>query len=243
MSSLARFQETFVRGLVSASPMPGLFSSPAVAVYRNTWRKALIDALRDNYRVVAMLIGPEAFQALALEFIGKKAAPSPILAAFGSGFPAFIAAHPMSETLAYLADVARLERFATEAHLAPDADAIGSERLAQLLETEVYEAVGLHPSVRLGWFETPAVTIWKAHQQPEGFGTLAPEWLPEGALVVRRGGRILVEQIGRDTYDLLSQAHASESFGQASEHLDRQASAALLELAGNEAFIDLTKGD
>ena len=245
MPSLARFQQNFVRGLTAAAPLPGIFSTPAFAVYRNTWRKALVDALGDAYPVVAALIGPDAFQALALHFIGKRAAPSPILASWGEGFADFIAAHNLNVDVPYLADVAWLERLATEAHLGPDADPLDPARLFEFLEAAVEDDIALHPAARFGWFETPALTIWEAHQGPGQLESFAPDWVPEGALVTRPEGRVVVTRIDRETYHWLVGIRAGEALLAAAAagraRADTDDTANLLLLAKNGAFVNLAK--
>lgn len=246
MPSLARFQVSFVRGLTSVAPLPGIFSTPAFAVYRNTWRKALVDTLGDAYPVVAALIGPDAFQALALQFIGQRAAPSPVLAAWGAGFADFIAAHSLNDDLPYLADVARLERLATEAHLASDGDPLDSAGFVEIVEAEMDQAVALHPSTRFGWFETPAVTIWEAHQRPGQLESFAPDWVPEGALVTRPQGRVVATSIDRETHDLLVGIQAGEALLAAAEATgkaspDADITAILLLLVESGAFVNLSK--
>lgn len=246
MPSLARFQENFVRGLTAAAPMPGLFATPAFAVYRNTWRKALVDALGDAYPVVAALIGPDAFQAIALQFIGKRAAPSPILANWGQGFADFIVAHDLNKDVPYLADVARLERLATEAHLSSDADPLDPAHFVDFLEALMDDNVALHPAARFAWFETPAVTIWEAHQRPGQLESFAPDWVAEGALVTRPKGAVVVTRIDRETYHLLAGIRtggalltAAEATTKASPDADIEA--ILLLLAKSGAFVNLAK--
>lgn len=240
--SLTRFQESFARGLTSAAPLPGLYSRPEFAVYRNTWRKALVDALSANYPVIAALVGPEALQALALQFIGKAAAPSPVLAEFGRGFADFIESHPIHEDLPYLADVARLERLATEAHLAPDAEPVDPAQFAAALQAGRRRRIALHPAARFAWFETPAVTIWEAHQAPSDFETFAPAWQPEGALVTRRDGRVAVEQIHISACRLLVGMQADTPFAAGREHDPDELSADLLQLARAGALTNRNKG-
>jgi hypothetical protein len=185
-------------------------SDPAVSrsafdVYRNTWRKALHDALRDNYPVVAMLLGADAFRALALQFISGSGASSPILADFGGELADYIGVHPIVEDLPYLADVARLERLATEAHLAADAYPLDAAQLQTLdSERRPGERLALHPSVRFAWLKTPAFTIWDAHRDPEGIGQLRPDWIEEGVLVTRPAGSVVVRRIDHEMYRLLS---------------------------------------
>lgn len=246
MPSLARFQENFVRGLTAAAPMPGLFATPAFAVYRNTWRKALVDALGDAYPVVAALIGPDAFQAIALQFIGKRAAPSPILANWGQGFADFIVAHDLNKDVPYLADVARLERLATEAHLSADANSLDPAQFIDFLEALGDDDVALHPAARFAWFETPAVTIWEAHQRPGQLDSFAPDWVAEGALVTRPEGAVVITRIDRETYLLLAGIQAGDALLTAAETATKASqfsdiNAILVLLAKSGAFVNLAQ--
>ena len=246
MPSLARFQENFVGGLTAAAPLPGIFSTPAFAVYRNTWRKALVDALRDAYPVVSALIARDAFQALALQFIGKRAAPSPILAAYGEGFAEFIDTHAISESLLYLADVARLERLATEVHVGPDAQPVDPALFVGFLGAATDDHIALHPSARFAWFKTPAITIWEAHQGPGQVEAFAPDWVPQGALVTRPRGGVVVTPIDRVTYHLLAAMRPSHGVLAAakstrSAHPGADISATLLLVAKAGGFTGLGK--
>lgn len=201
MSSLAQFQEMFAEALLGSPPSGGLSTDPAFAVYRNTWRKALVEALAANFPVIFELVGEEAFRVLSLEHADRSAAPSPVLAGIGEDFPDFLAGHPVVQDLPYLADVARIERLITEAHLAGDSDAASRGPLL--------------PSVRFAWLETPAVTIWEAHQNPARFDSLAPEWIGEGALVTRSSGRTAVRRIGRGGFGFLRELQAGHNVEEA----------------------------
>lgn len=221
MPSHGRFQQNFVRALTASTPLPGLFSTPQFAVYRNTWRKALVDALRDAYPVIAALIGPDAFQSLALDYIGKRAAPSPVLAGWGEGLSGFIAAHALGVEMPYFADVAALERLLTEAHLAADADPIDTSRAVDFLVASLDENVVLHPSARFAWFETPAVTIWEAHQGPGPLAAFAPDWVPERVLITRPAGRVDVTMIDVETYQLLCEIRQGAELLAAAEAIEK----------------------
>ena len=97
-----------------------LVAQPGFAVYRNTVMKGCIDALQANYPAVSRLVGEEWFRAAAAIYARANLPRQPTLLDYGAGFAEFLAAFEPAAELPYLAGVARLDRFWTEAHVARD---------------------------------------------------------------------------------------------------------------------------
>lgn len=89
-------------GLLDAASARGL------AVYRHAYRARLVAALRDNYGVLAQVMGDEAFEALAVAYVQARPSPHASIRWYGDGLADFLAGH---ETLAHPAfvDVARMD--------------------------------------------------------------------------------------------------------------------------------------
>ncbi|MDI6625577.1 MAG: DNA-binding domain-containing protein, partial [Brevundimonas sp.] len=87
----------------------------AIAVYRNTSIKGRIDALEANYPTVARMVGGDWFRAAAREFVEDQPGDDPVLAGFGEGFPAWLAAFEPARDLPYLSPIARLDRASVQA--------------------------------------------------------------------------------------------------------------------------------
>ena len=106
-------------------PVPGLgaASLPCLAVYRDTCRGALLNALRLSYPAVRRLVGEEFFEGAVQYFIesGAGAPGSAWLYEYGGGFADFLASFPPAGGLPYLAEVARIEWAVNVALHAPDA--------------------------------------------------------------------------------------------------------------------------
>lgn len=214
MPDAAVFQSQFAQA-IAAKVQPAR-TPPALAVYRNTWLKGLLDALLANYPTVAMVLGADDFAALALQFARERPARTPVLALYGAGFPDFLARHPVSQDIPYLLDAAALERLWTECFFAPDAPGLESSDYAVLRPAEMLGLrLRLHPATRFKRFETPAVTIWQAHRQEGDFEEIEPEWKAESALVTRRGMRISVALIDETTSRLLAEIHVGRTIGDA----------------------------
>ena len=189
--ALSRFQDAFEYALLTPDSVPdaevaALTAQPAFAVYRNTVMKGCIDALQDNYPAVTRLVGEEWFRAAAAVFVRQSPPTDPVLTHYGAGFADFLVGFEPAAELSYLPDVARLDRYWTEAHVAPDDKVLDPATLARLTP-EVLAATVLRPhaAARWAWFpDAPIYTIWsrnRSDELPEG----DLEWKSEGALVVR----------------------------------------------------------
>lgn len=190
-SALAEFQDAFSQALFAGDATAGnalatLVSQPGFAVYRNTVTKGCIDALRANYPAVARLVGEEWFRAAAAEFVRARLPEHPTLLYYGAGFGDFLRGFPLAAELSYLAQVARLDRFWTEAHAARDAEALLPDMLSTLSPEELAETVlHPHPAARWAFFESqPIYSIWRRNRElADGESEL--DWLGEGALLTR----------------------------------------------------------
>lgn len=192
-SRLYRFQEQFARALADVPPahdgdsaVARLVTQPGFAVYRNTVRKGGIDALVANYPAVARLVGEEWMRAAAAEFSRIHPPRSPLLLEYGVEFAAFLETFEPAAELPYLAGVARLDRFWTEAHFARDESPLAAERVAALGQEDLAHArLRPHASAHWGWFdELPIFSVWSRNRNGTGDASDIA-WRGEGALVVR----------------------------------------------------------
>ncbi len=218
MPDLAQFQRRFADTLLRNTDGDGDLSHPAFAVYRNTWRKALVDALEANFPVVEELIGSNAFGMLTSHYVSANPVSSPVLAGYGAGLAAFIEASPLAESVPYLADVARLEYLIAEIRHTPDMDSVDAGMVGSL-PAEALDKLELTtiPAARIAIFATPAVTIWKAHQQPGRIAKMSPEWKAEYAIIARSDGRTAVRAIDRATAGFANALLAGAPLGAAAE--------------------------
>ena len=171
LPDLIAFQRQFVAAIDRPATGP-------LAVYRNTVIHVRSRPWAD-YPVVEQIVGDEMFEAIAVEFIAptrrnRRCSPS-METSSPIGFPT----HWIAD-LSYLPDVARVERLHVESLMAADEEplvAAGNLDLSGL-------RLKLHPAVRFNWLQTPAMSIWLAHQRPLP-STIEPDWKPEGALFAR----------------------------------------------------------
>ncbi|MBA3511131.1 DNA-binding domain-containing protein [Sphingomonas sp.] len=210
----AVFQRRFALAVMGRRT-PGPFRAPGFAVYRNTWVKSLLEALAANYPVIAALLGADVFKSVAIEYVRTQRSASPVLALYGHSFPAHLAGLPLLDELPYIADVARLERLWTECLFAAESEPLNPAVFHQLMPKQAATLrPRLHPAARLARFESPAVTIWAAHQQGE-FKEFEPEWQIEHALVHRKGASVSVRLLPEPEFQLLWELQQGRSIGAA----------------------------
>ncbi len=192
--ALARFQDAFAHALYATAPvedMAALTIQPAFAIYRNTVMKGCIDAIQANYPAVTRLVGEEWLRAAAAVFVGESRPHTPTLLHYGADFADFLARFEPAAELAYLPGVARLDRYWTESHIAPDQDPLDPAAVADLAPDVLGSAVfQLHPAARWAWFdEGPIYTIWASNRT--GVSPDADlDWKPEGSLLTRPHGSV-----------------------------------------------------
>lgn len=219
MPDLAAFQRDFVRAIRSRPGAPAPFQQPAFAVYRNTWLKGCIEALDSNYPTVAMLLGAELFQTIATRYARFQRPAAAALALYGDAFPAFLRQQEELAELEYVVDVAVLDRLWTECFFAPDAPQFAPQQYAALRPAEMLGLhARLHPATRTECFETPAVTIWKAHRTDGEFEDIEPEWQAERALIARRRSTVTVTLVDEAAYRVLQELRGGCTLGSAIAH-------------------------
>lgn len=168
-----------------------LQAQPGFAVYRNTVRKACIDALQANYPTVCALVGEPWFRAAADRFVLGQPPHDGRLMAYGEGFAAFLRDFGPAADLPYLPAVARLDRCWTESHLAADAPVLGASWLTRQASDDLADlCLAPHPAARWAWSEEhPASTLWQ--RQREGAPMDAElAWQGDGALLTRPEGTV-----------------------------------------------------
>lgn len=188
-----------------------------LAIYRDTSRATLGNALALSFPAVQRLVGAEFFAGAAQGFIDTQLPQGSCLNDYGAGFAAwlagFIAQHAPAAPLAYLPDVARLEWAVNRALHAPDRAALALERLAVLDEKAM---AGLrfvpHPSVSVLSLEYPADLIWRAVLEQDDAGMAAVDLRsgPVSLLVERFDGTVRVQRLAPSTARFTQRLFAGE---------------------------------
>ena len=133
----------------------------AFNVYRNNVVASLAEALKAAFPVTAHLLGEGLQRALMADFARAHPPRSPVLSAYGSDFPGFLAQHAATRARAFLADVALLERRRLEAYHEQDAKVLDATELATLSPDALERGrFVVHPAMRLVVSRFPVATIY-----------------------------------------------------------------------------------
>jgi hypothetical protein len=165
--------------LVAAIADDGIGAVARLRIYQNHMAITLTEALKANFPVVCRLVDERFFAYAAHEYIATALPAEPSLWAYGAGFADFLASFPPCRDLAYLPDVARLERAIGAAFHAPHSNALPLSILASFGQDQASDLV-FSLQLALGHLASdwPVDRIWLAHQDnrsTDALGALAPE--------------------------------------------------------------------
>lgn len=202
-------------------------------IYRNTIFSGLTKALRLCYPVVQRLVGDDFFDGAAQFFIAEHPPRAAYLDQYGEEFSDFLRHFPPAASLAYLADVARLEWAVNYAIHAPDVEPLELARLAAVEPNDQSRVSFVpHPSIRLLRADYPVDDISRAVLAGDN-GILATLDVDAGAvhlLVERRTAGVEVVRLDEPAWRFVAALCAGESLHSAIDAvLDIDASTALAE--------------
>ena len=247
--SVAAFQRAFAEALAVGDADGAARSNVArqagFAVHRNNVMVGCIDALAANFPTVARLVGDAFFRAMAAEFAWSNLPTRASLFDYGVGFADFVAGFEPAASVPYLADVARVDRWWLEAHVAADANVLtGADLAARDPATLDGLRLRLHPSVRFAWFEQPICTIWRRNREATATEAGELEWRAEGVLLARPFDEVVAHSIGPAAYALLVASGNGATLAEATANaLEREPeadlAAAFAQLVRAGAFIEL----
>lgn len=153
-------------------------------VYRNNVAAGLLNVLAARFPAMRRLAGDDSFFAVARGFLAAHPPRSPVLMAYGDGFPDFIRALGSAAYFHYMADVATLELARGRAYHAADADPLAPEQWAVIPADVLGEKrVELHPSMSLIASRFPILSAWRTSES--GVENGSPTAGAEAALVAR----------------------------------------------------------
>ncbi len=199
-------------------PAGRIGAAARLAVYRNNFEAALINALRLTYPAVDRLVGREFFDHAAVTFAQEQPPASAWLDLYGGEFAAFLDAMAETQSVPYLGDVARLEWAVNRALAAADAAPLGLDAFSACAEPDHARLrFEPHPSVGLVRATYPADTIWRATLSDD---TAAMEAIdladgPVHLLVQRTADGVEVTRLAEADWEFAAALLAGASLGAA----------------------------
>lgn len=201
------------RGLVGPDRQP---SEKRFNVYRNNVVAGLVEALKAAFPAARRIAGDEFFAAMARVYVSLAPPRTPVMLDYGESFPDFIGTFEPAKCVAYLADVARLERAWVEAYHAAEAPPIDPSTLAAI-DSQIIPHVtfALHPSVRVVRSSFPVVQIWEMNVDARMPATLNIAPGGENALVIRPVAEVEVRQVSAGAATFIQSLAAGASISDA----------------------------
>ena len=182
-------------------------------VLRNNVASSLGEALRTGFPVVTKLLGTENMKAIAALYLRAHPPRSPVLNAYGTDLPEFLAGLPQLSHLGYLPDIARLELALRASYHAADAPALDPSRLTDLSPQDLTEAaLSFAPSLRLVRSRWPVHAIWLRNTQHDAPKPVAE---PQDVLITRREFDPVPHLLPRGGADWIAAISKGQSLGDA----------------------------
>jgi hypothetical protein len=156
---------------------------------------------------------------MAAIFVRQEPPRSRVLAFYGDTLPRFIEQFPPARSLAYLADMARLEMLRVQAFYAADQESLDAGKLTETLAgAGDLESVRLqlHPSVGLLRSPYAVASLWAAHQGVGDISRINPS-SPEHTLVQRVGLEVHVRRLDPASSEFMARLLGKEGVGAAAE--------------------------
>ena len=195
-----------------------------LAIYRGNVVSNAAGALAATYPIVRKLVGVEFFDGLARAYNREHPSVSGDLNELGEHFAHFIGGFPHTQSLPYLADVARMEWLVQRAHYAADHAPLDVSRLAAISEDDYPRLVlKLHAAVFLLASTYPLFRIWEVHQDDYG-GEISVDLAAGGdhLVVYRPQFRVSVAQLTGGEAVFLAAIRQGNLLGEALEQAAAQ---------------------
>jgi hypothetical protein len=214
----------------------GLAAEDRLGIYRNTYLSSLVAALRISYPAVRKLVGADFFEGAARAYIDAHPPRSACLNDYGDSFGDFLAVFEPARSLAYLADVSRLEWAVNVALHAEDVAALDIARLAGITEEIAFVP---HPSVSLLVLAYRADAIWRAVLDGDDGALTAIDVEGPATVLVSRGPMgVIVERIADEDNTFAAALFAGAPLARALESAPGDMSGELARHLAAGRFID-----
>ncbi|MCV2350714.1 DNA-binding domain-containing protein [Paucibacter sp. Y2R2-4] len=222
---LLRQQQQDLQALILGQPSARrerLLAGGAPSVYQEAYGARLLSALRDNYAVLHLAMGAEAFDALGSAYLAAHPSNQPSIRWFGDQLAAYMSG-PFAERLPHpaLVDLARMDWALRAAFDGPDAAPMTRSQLAALAP-QAWAALQLRlqPTAQvlsLDWTVEPTY-LALSRSEIEGQGEAPePQALKHALLVWREGDETRWRSLEAWEAELLVATHANSSFADLGE--------------------------
>jgi len=234
MKALAVLQQAFAGALRASGDLAGSEIAAAIAsdarelsagqrlgIYRNHHRLSLAAAIATHYPTMRGIVGDEAFDQLAADYVAQFPPTDACLALYGEGFARFLERDPRLGDLPYLGDVARLDWALIQAQIAPDLPAVTAEDLTSWGADLAAARFRLHPAATLIRSSYPLLAIRRLALSSNAAAEAVD--LASGdcnLLVLRQGADVVWLPLANDAFLFLSALAGGAALMEAAYEVD-----------------------
>lgn len=190
-----------------------LSASDRAHIYSDMYLFRLAAALREDYPLLARLLGDEEFFSLGAAYARAHPSRHPSLARLGADLRSSL--RERAGYRADLADLAALEWARAEAFVAADEQPLGEEALRSLGEDAAGARLSLVPCVRLLSLQNDVAGLWadlEASRAPQ-----PPRPGPSSLVVWRKGFEVFHAAVSAEELSALSAVQGGATLGEAFE--------------------------
>ncbi|GAC1518652.1 MAG: DNA-binding domain-containing protein [Myxococcales bacterium] len=221
---LAEMQRTFYR-LAARAPgsdaiapgalvvgTPALDARSRVGIYADMFLWRLIDALRDDFPKLALLLGDEHFYAMAEAYLRAHPSRHASLSELGGALPRFLRRWPGAGARADLSDLAALEWTRAKVFEEANVDVAPPERLRSFAPESLPQVrLAFVPALRVVSVRHDLASLWQALERESPAGPPAPR--REAVAVWRKDFEVSHAALERDEARALEVAQSGEPLG------------------------------
>jgi hypothetical protein len=213
MTALAELQRQMARAVRadgSATPIElfrpdHLPAGEPLSVYRNHHCISLCSALGTTFPTVSRLIGEEAFDVLARQYLRAHAPGQPCLSEYGADFADYLERAPLVKDLPYLADVSRLDWAINRAATAPDAVPLGAQVVGSMNADQLANrSIAPHPSLTLLRSQFPLPDIYRLAYRAADDEALSLNRSEVGVMIWRQHDTVTTAEVSLAIYAALA---------------------------------------
>jgi hypothetical protein len=184
-------------------------------IYSHAYRARLGEALKENFPILARVLGDDGFADLSNAFLDAYPSGTPSIRWFGERLIQFVRQHPDALPHPSLVDLVRMEWALNTAFDAADADTITVEDMMALAPDAWPDCrFTLHPSVRLLALDWNVEPLWTALTADENAETEPPEEFQHRLLIWRVDFQNQWRSVAADEANLLRAVIDGNSFTQ-----------------------------
>lgn len=191
------WRDSVFRMLWSQGPLEEPYTHSGWSVYRNTVQRACLEALRANFPSLLVLMGEDAFGALARAYLNEHPPQDARLLHYGAELVEFLSEFKPAQPWPQWVDIAWLDRSWIESHVAPDARVLEPADVLNGQKVQTQQIVKPHPATRWRSSEQhPIASLWlDARRGSAPVSDL--EWKGEAVMLTRNNDGVSGCRIGR----------------------------------------------